>query len=83
MPAQEVFDTGEPIAVPVGEETLGRIMNVVGEAVDEAAGALLAEIVRALALRSAIAATCSVTKAWLRAPSRCTPASTRLMLRFM
>src|SRR6476660_7311985 len=32
---QEVFDTGEPIAVPVGEETLGRIMNVVGEAVDE------------------------------------------------
>jgi F-type H+-transporting ATPase subunit beta len=33
---QEVVDTGEPIAVPVGEETLGRIMNVVGEAVDEA-----------------------------------------------
>jgi F-type H+-transporting ATPase subunit beta len=33
---QEVVDTGEPIMVPVGEETLGRIMNVVGEAVDEA-----------------------------------------------
>jgi F-type H+-transporting ATPase subunit beta len=33
---QEVVDSGEPIAVPVGEETLGRIMNVVGEAVDEA-----------------------------------------------
>ena len=33
---QEVTDTGEPIAVPVGEATLGRIMNVVGEAVDEA-----------------------------------------------
>ncbi|MFO7477824.1 MAG: F0F1 ATP synthase subunit beta [Methyloceanibacter sp.] len=33
---QEVADTGQPIAVPVGEETLGRIMNVVGEAVDEA-----------------------------------------------
>jgi len=33
---QDVVDTGEPIAVPVGEETLGRIMNVVGEAVDEA-----------------------------------------------
>ena len=32
---QEVVDTGAPIAVPVGEETLGRIMNVVGEAVDE------------------------------------------------
>ena len=33
---QEVVDTSEPIAVPVGDETLGRIMNVVGEAVDEA-----------------------------------------------
>ena len=33
---QEVTDTGEPIAVPVGEETLGRIMNVIGESVDEA-----------------------------------------------
>src|SRR6201988_1558776 len=33
---QEVADTGQPIAVPVGDETLGRIMNVVGEAVDEA-----------------------------------------------
>jgi F-type H+-transporting ATPase subunit beta len=33
---QEVVDTGEAIAVPVGEETLGRIMNVVGQAVDEA-----------------------------------------------
>jgi len=33
---QEVVDTGEPIAVPVGDETLGRIMNVVGEPVDEA-----------------------------------------------
>jgi F-type H+-transporting ATPase subunit beta len=33
---QLVVDTGEPIAVPVGPETLGRIMNVVGEAVDEA-----------------------------------------------
>ena len=33
---QEVIDTGEPIAVPVGDGTLGRIMNVIGEAVDEA-----------------------------------------------
>ena len=33
---QEVTDTGEPITVPVGEETLGRIMNVIGEPVDEA-----------------------------------------------
>lgn len=30
-----VRDTGEPIEVPVGEETLGRIMNVVGDPVDE------------------------------------------------
>ena len=33
---QEVKDLGEPISVPVGDETLGRIMNVVGEPVDEA-----------------------------------------------
>jgi F-type H+-transporting ATPase subunit beta len=32
---QEVTDTGEPISVPVGEETLGRIINVVGDPVDE------------------------------------------------
>jgi len=31
----KVMDTGEPIKVPVGRETLGRIMNVVGEPVDE------------------------------------------------
>ena len=33
---QEVTDTEAPISVPVGEETLGRIMNVIGEPVDEA-----------------------------------------------
>ncbi|MBK5957789.1 F0F1 ATP synthase subunit beta [Rhodoplanes elegans] len=33
---QSVTDTGLPIAVPVGEGTLGRIINVVGEPVDEA-----------------------------------------------
>ena len=32
---QEVTDTGNPISVPVGPETLGRILNVVGEPVDE------------------------------------------------
>jgi F-type H+/Na+-transporting ATPase subunit beta len=32
---QEVIDTGEPIAMPVGRETLGRILNVIGEPVDE------------------------------------------------
>ena len=33
---QEVIDTGAPITVPVGPATLGRIMNVIGEPVDEA-----------------------------------------------
>jgi F-type H+-transporting ATPase subunit beta len=33
---QEVTDTGQPIAIPVGPGTLGRIMNVIGEPVDEA-----------------------------------------------
>jgi len=32
---QDVTDTGEPISVPVGPETLGRIMNVIGEPIDE------------------------------------------------
>src|SRR5262249_14430307 len=32
---QEVTDMGAPISVPVGRETLGRIMNVVGEPIDE------------------------------------------------
>ena len=32
---QEVKDTGKPITVPVGHETLGRIVNVIGEPIDE------------------------------------------------
>ena len=31
----EVINTGAPISVPVGPETLGRIMNVIGEPIDE------------------------------------------------
>ena len=31
----EVTDTGAPIKVPVGPETLGRIVNVIGEPIDE------------------------------------------------
>ena len=31
----EVTDTGEPIQVPVGPETLGRIVNVIGDPIDE------------------------------------------------
>ena len=32
---QDVVDTGQAIAVPVGPSTLGRIFNVTGEAIDE------------------------------------------------
>jgi F-type H+/Na+-transporting ATPase subunit beta len=31
-----VNDTGQPISIPVGKETLGRIINITGEAVDKA-----------------------------------------------
>src|SRR6478735_4667975 len=44
---QEVKDTGQPIAVPVGAGTLGRIMNVIGEPVDEQ-GPVKAEDLRAI-----------------------------------
>merc|ERR1719446_1781530 len=32
---QDVVDTNSPIKVPVGPETLGRIINVIGEPIDE------------------------------------------------
>jgi F-type H+-transporting ATPase subunit beta len=35
MRGQEVIDTGSPIEMPVGPETLGRILNVIGDPVDE------------------------------------------------
>jgi F-type H+/Na+-transporting ATPase subunit beta len=44
---QEVIDTGSPIEVPVGDGTLGRIMNVIGEPVDEA-GEIVHEAKRAI-----------------------------------
>ncbi len=44
---QDVTDTGQPSAVPVGDETLGRIMNVIGEPVDEA-GAIKTAVKRAI-----------------------------------
>ncbi len=34
---QEVFNTGHTIEVPVGEETLGRIFNVLGDVIDDGA----------------------------------------------
>jgi len=44
---QEVVDTDKPISVPVGNATLGRILNVVGEPVDEQ-GPVEAEEYRAI-----------------------------------
>jgi len=44
---QEVVDTGSAIEVPVGDGTLGRIMNVIGEPVDEA-GAIPHDAKRAI-----------------------------------
>lgn len=44
---QPVTDTGAPILVPVGDATLGRIMNVIGEAVDEL-GPVVCETKRAI-----------------------------------
>ncbi|WP_420003547.1 F0F1 ATP synthase subunit beta [Arenibacterium sp. LLYu02] len=40
---QEVVDTGAPITIPVGNATLGRILNVVGEPVDEGAPIVASE----------------------------------------
>jgi len=44
---QEVTDTGNPISVPVGDAMLGRIINVVGDPVDEG-GPIAAEATRAI-----------------------------------
>src|SRR5450631_1012196 len=44
---QDVTDTGSPIMVPVGAGTLGRIINVIGEPVDEA-GPVIAEGTRSI-----------------------------------
>ncbi len=35
MRGMEVVDTGKPVAVPVGTATLGRVFNVLGDAIDE------------------------------------------------
>src|SRR6202034_2089385 len=44
---QEVTDTGAPISVPVGQGLLGRIINVIGDPVDEA-GPVTGEATRAI-----------------------------------
>jgi len=56
-----VRDTGNVITVPVGEETLGRILNVVGEPVDE--GPSLAHVKRSPIHRSAPAFVDQATEA--------------------
>ena len=43
---QEVTDTGNPIMVPVGAGTLGRIINVIGEPIDEAGPVVSEGLVR-------------------------------------
>jgi len=43
----KVVNTGAPIAVPVGAGTLGRIMNVLGQPIDEA-GPIKSEVLRAI-----------------------------------
>ena len=35
MRGMDVVDTGRPVSVPVGKETLGRVFNVLGEAIDQ------------------------------------------------
>ncbi len=42
----DVFDTGCPISVPVGNATLGRIFNVLGESIDNKEDGLLASSMR-------------------------------------
>src|ERR1700727_409035 len=44
---QEVHDTGAPISVPVGAGLLGRLINVIGDRVDEA-GAVKGDALRAI-----------------------------------
>ena len=40
----DVADTGAPVSVPVGEETLGRMFNVTGEPIDGVAGGNLRQL---------------------------------------
>ncbi len=41
----EVFDTGAPLTVPVGKETLGRVLNLLGEPVDDG-GPIMTNVTR-------------------------------------
>ena len=58
MRGQQVTDTGAPITIPVGDETLGRIINVIGDPIDERGPVVTDKYVFILALRQ-IAEVCS------------------------
>ena len=57
----EVLDTGRPISVPVGKETLGRVFNVLGDTIDleapfgEDAHGLVLRLVEPLEVRAVVA----------------------------
>ena len=65
----EVTDTGAPISVPVGAGLLGRIINVIGEPVDEA-GPVTGEASRSSTCSprtcEAARSACSAGRAWAR-----------------
>ena len=48
---QEVVDTGGPITVPVGPGTLGRILNVIGDPIDEQGPVNATSAIRSTAMR--------------------------------
>ena len=73
---QECTDTGGPISVPVGEETLGRIINVIGEPVDEA-GPVKTSARRALALTGPASSTGSPMTLMMR-PRHSSPTGTEI-----
>jgi F0F1-type ATP synthase beta subunit len=50
MRGMEVIDTGKPLSVPVGQATLGRIFNVLGEPVDNQAQSTQRRIFRSIDL---------------------------------
>ena len=58
MRGQQVTDTGAPITIPVGDETLGRIINVIGDPIDERGPVVTDKYVFILAFRK-IAEVCS------------------------
>ena len=59
-----VTDTGEPISVPVGDETLGRIMNVIGEPVDEAGPVVTASAALSIRKRRASPSSRRKRRSW-------------------